>query len=213
LQTFPTIERAPGDAAAFIDRVQRVASGLVFRYRPPHVGVVRIRRWFDHRWLGFSGKGRTFFDSPFLADPCVSLAPFRQDQLTFPPFAPTRVVAERHWQRDAHGNYAPSETDLRIHRARRQRSARNLHLRVADLVDSALFLWFSSDSIAIRRASLLVYIVNDGAVLPWLASLRADPRGSDGWSLGEVQGLGRAEVEEFLEHPPLARPAKRGRLG
>lgn len=213
LSTFPAIDRTPGDAAPFVDRVDRVVSGLVFRYRPPLVGLVRIRRWFDHRWLGFSGKGRVFFDSAFPSDPCVALDAFRQDQLTFPPFVPTRVAAERHWQRDARGNYAPWSADFRIHRPRRERSCRNLQRRVVDLADSALYVWFSSDSTALRRASMLVYIVNDGATLPWFASLSTDPVAPDGWSLGAVQGLGRAEIEEFLEHPPIARPPRRWFLG
>jgi hypothetical protein len=202
MMTFPTIERAGDDAPGFVDSVDRVVAGLAFRYRPHLVGIVRIRRWFDHRWLRFSGKGRVFFDSPFLADPAVSLDEFRQDQLTFPPFVPTRVAAEHHWERTTSGSYARMLRRFQIHRPQRQHSESNLQRRIADLTDSALFIWLSSASTTHRHGSVLVYIVNAGTTVPWFASMRT---GSSGWRLGSVKGLGRAEVQELLDHPPGVR--------
>jgi hypothetical protein len=62
-----------------------------------------------------------------------------------------------------------------------------------------LFVWFSSTSAADRRASTLVSIVNDGATLPWFASL-VERNGS--WQLGELDGLGRLDAQELLDWPP-----------
>jgi hypothetical protein len=200
--TYPSAERTDADAVGFVDSVDRVVAGLVFRYRPQLVCIVRIRRWFDHRWLNFSGKGRVFFDPPWPSHVGVSLDEFHQEQLTFPPFAPTRVATEHHWERASDGEYGRAVERFRVHREERQHSSANLQRRVVDLTDSGLFVWFSSTSAKDTRGSLLVYIVNDGTTIPWFASMKTD---GDGWSLGEVKGLGRAEVEEFLGHPPGVR--------
>jgi hypothetical protein len=153
--------------------------------------------------MSFSGKGRVFFDSPFASHAGVSLDEMHQEQLTFPPFAPTRVAAEQHWERGSDGEYTRAVERFRIHRIQRQHSSANLQRRIVDLTDSGLFVWFSSTSAKDTRGSLLVYIVNDGTTIPWFASIKTD---GGSWTLGEVKGLGRAEVEELLGHPPGVRP-------
>ena len=202
MTTYPVAERTSADAPGFVDSVDRVAAGLVFRYRPRLVCIVRIRRWFDHRWLRFSGKGRVFFDPPWPSHVGVSLDELHQEQLTFPPFAPARVETEQHWERASDGDYARAVERFRVHRVERQHSSSNLQRRVAYLTDSALFVWFSSTSAKDTRGSMLVYIVNDGRTIPWFASMKSAPAG---WMLGEVKGLGRAEVVELLDHPPGVR--------
>jgi hypothetical protein len=202
MRTYPVTERESTDAVAFADGVDRVVAGLVFRYRPPLVCIVRVRRWFDHRWLTFSGKGRVFFDPPWPSHVGVALDEFHQQQLTFPPFPPTRVATEHHWQRASDGSYAQVVGRFRVHRLQRRRSSSNLQRRVADVADPALFVWFSSTSAKDTRGSILVYIVNDGSTIPWFAALRVD---ASGWTLGDVKGLGRAEVAELLDHPPGVR--------
>ncbi|HEY1818003.1 MAG TPA: hypothetical protein VGG74_36925 [Kofleriaceae bacterium] len=198
---FPTVERTADDAEGFVEAVDRVLAGVCFRFQPELACVIRIRRWFDHRWLRFSGNGRVRF--PFFSglrgSPDVSLDPFRQDRLTFPPFTPNRVASEIHWGRWLDGNYALVPRHVRVHRPWREHSAHNLHRRVADFTSSGLFVWFSSTSAADCRASLLVYIVSDGVTIPWFASLLE----RDGaWQVGEIDGLGRLELQELLDWPP-----------
>ena len=200
MTTYPTVTRADGDATGFLDAVDRVIAGLVFRYRPQLVCSVRIRRWFDHRWLEFSGKGRVFFDAGWPpSHPNVALDEFRQDQLTFPPFTPKRVAAEHHWERRDNGSYTRASPRFLVHRRARQRSSTNLQRRIVDLASSGLFVWFSSTNSNDARASILVYIVNGGVTIPWFASMKCEAMM---WTLGEVKGLGRPEVQELLQHPP-----------
>jgi hypothetical protein len=199
MTTFPTVERTSDDASGFLDGVDRIVAGLVFRYRPQLVCLVRIRKWFDHRWLGFSGIGRVFFDPPWPKHPGVSLDSCRRGQLTFPPFTPSRVAGELHWERQHGGSYARAPARFLIHRSERQHSSWNLQRRILDITDSALFVWFSSTSAKDGRASMLVYIANDGATIPWFASMNRDV---NAWALADVDGLGRVEVQELLQHPP-----------
>jgi hypothetical protein len=92
-----------------------------------------------------------------------------------------------------------------IHRPERQHSNHNLHRRIVDLTDSALFVWFSSTSAKDSRGSMLVYVVNGRVTIPWFASMTC---ASSTWSLSDVKGLGREEVRELLQHPPGVRASE-----
>ncbi|HEU5057454.1 MAG TPA: hypothetical protein VFU21_13045 [Kofleriaceae bacterium] len=202
--TFPRIEPErdrPADAD-FFSLVNRVMAGLVFRYRPELVCTMQIERWFDHKWLGYSGKGRVSFDTPHADHPGVSLDPFFQDQLTFPPFNPNRVRREVHWRRDENGGYSTAERTFWVHPRVLQHSARNLHRRVLDATDSGLFVWYSSGAAAPERASLMVYVVNQDVAIPWFAAFE---RSEGSFRLAAVRGLGREEVLELIDHPPIGR--------
>jgi hypothetical protein len=174
MTTFPVAEREATDASGFLDKVDLVVAGPVFRYAPQLVCLVRIHKWFDHGWLGFSGKGRVFFDPPWPSHAGVSLDEFHQEQLTFPPFAPSRVTSERHWVRQSDGRYALGEAPFRVHSSERRRSSSNLQRRIVELTDSGLFVWFSSSSLSDTRGSILVYSVHAGSTIPWFASIRRD---------------------------------------
>jgi hypothetical protein len=131
---FPTLEVTDDDDAAFIDSVGAIVSGLAFRSRPSLLCIVRVRKWFDHRWLRMSGKGRVSFEH----HPGVALDAMYQHHLTFPPFAPTRVASEQHWQRTAQGDYALHKPTFFVHSMQRRHSNTNLHRRVADAAASPL---------------------------------------------------------------------------
>jgi hypothetical protein len=81
-----------------------------------------------------------------------------------------------------------------VHRTARGHSARNLHCRVADFSQSAVFVWFSSNSAANRQGSVMVYTAFIGNVTAWYAALRFDRT----WRLGQVKGIGTAEAEAYV---------------
>lgn len=203
---FPAIELTDVDAPAFVCNVDHIVAGMIFRYRPALVCLIRVRRWFDHQWLGYSGKGRVPFDSPFLSHPGVSLDAMHLDTLTFPPFAPTRVVSEQHWQRTSQGNYEETAPAFVIHRPERRHSSAYLQRRVAAQAASALYVWFSTTDNNIDRGSVMVYTVDNKRTSCWFASLHRDVDPTKPWRLHEVKGLGRCEVRELLDHPPGVQP-------
>jgi hypothetical protein len=47
---------SPDDDHDFIESVSRLIAGSVAVHRPEEVWVHKIDNWFDHKWLGFSGK-------------------------------------------------------------------------------------------------------------------------------------------------------------
>ncbi|HSE23811.1 MAG TPA: hypothetical protein VLB68_19230, partial [Pyrinomonadaceae bacterium] len=49
------------DDPQFVELVKQVISACVNESIPNKVFVIKIDNWFDHKWLGFSGKGRVGF--------------------------------------------------------------------------------------------------------------------------------------------------------
>jgi hypothetical protein len=179
----------PQDDPAFLAVVDRIVAALVHRDQPADVFLVHIDNWFDHKWLRYSGTGIVdmaecypFFD--------VALDGHSQEQLTFPPFAPSRVVAQYLFSKLTDGSYAEQAPPRLVHQRRRERSAKNLHRRVADFNRSGMFVWYSSGSALNRRGSLLVYSAREGMVDGWYAGFAE--RG--GWFVDQVKGANRDAV-------------------
>ena len=49
------------DDPEFVELVKHVIAGCVNDEFPRTIIVIKIDNWFDHKWLGFSGKGRVGF--------------------------------------------------------------------------------------------------------------------------------------------------------
>src|SRR5829696_2437383 len=75
------------DDPEFVELVKHVIAGCVHDGFPRTIIVIKIDNWFDHKWLGFSGKGRVGFGfhGDYLVDMDTALDEFRQDQITLPP--------------------------------------------------------------------------------------------------------------------------------
>jgi len=205
----PRTMAEPRDDPAFLSVVDLILAVLVSRDEPTEVYLVSIDNWFDHKWLTYSGYGGV----PFYTSNGVALAEHHQDQLTFPPFTPNRVVAQYLFCRVTSGGYEEQAMPYLIHRRERQRSSKDLHRRVPDFSHSALFVWYSSRSTSSRRGSILVYAVRDGDVEGWYAGfserkwLEARPRQRDkleqrqlvdGRAAHFVSVNDRVEVQVFL---------------
>jgi hypothetical protein len=152
--------------------------------------VVRVRGWFDHKWLGFSGKGLVPFQHFRPTHPGVAIEAFHQEKLTFPPFSPNRIVAEDH--------FATIDTPnaRNIHSHRRQRSAPNLHRRVVHYARSLLAVWISTASAASGRASFMAYsCTSESTPESWYASFR---RHEAEWRLDRVKGVHRQKVAAWV---------------
>jgi hypothetical protein len=176
----------PRDDPAFLAVVDRVIATLVLQDRPEEVYLVHIDNWFDKKWLRYSGYGVVAFPAGYPWFPTVK-EEHSQDQLTFPPFTPNRVVAQYLFGRVADGAYEEQAPAHLIHPLRRERSAKNLHRRVVDFSRSGLFVWYSSGSAANRRGSLLVYSAREDEVAAWYAGFSE----RQGWRLDQVKGIGR----------------------
>jgi hypothetical protein len=157
--------------------------------------IVRVRNWFDHKWLRFSGYGRVPFEGASSSHPGVALDAFSQDKLTFPPFTPRRIVVETHFTKLDR----TAESIRWIHRRRvQEHSAHNLHRRVEDYSTSLLIAWVSTGSEPTGRASVMAYTSKDGTLDAWYASFK---RGPSCWQLDRVKGTDRNHVVNLLGEP------------
>lgn len=195
MSTQPRCYPELNDDPAFLALVDRIVTGLITGGRPEEVYLIRIDNWFDHKWLTFSGIGRVNFQHPSPRHPGVALDEFRADRVTFPPFNPNRVRSQIYFCRTTKNYYEEQAPARLVHRPERQHSARNLNHRVADFSDSAVFIWYSSETANNRRGSVMAYSVHVNDVSTWFASFSRDGE----WRLDRVKGANRNEVEALLE--------------
>jgi hypothetical protein len=173
--------------------VASILKHLDAAYNPDEIFIIRIRGWFDHKWLNFSGKGLVAYDSPLPNHPQVALDEFFQDQTTFPPFTPNRILSQQRWAYDDR----PSQSTLPYKR-RYERSASNLHRRIKDHSKSAVYMWYSSETDQNKRGSLMVYRVKDETINTWYSSFLYN----DSWKLDQTKGIERGVLQKIIDTSP-----------
>jgi hypothetical protein len=177
------------DDPEFICIVNRIISDVLVQNRPKEIYIIHIARWFDHKWLEFSGRGVVDFPYgyPWFE---TALDEFSQDKTTFPPFTPKRVIKQQYFSQNANGDYIESQPPELPHKRKHQSSNKNLQRRVQTLSDSAVFVWYSSDTVKNLRGSLMVYIALGDQMKTWFASFRKDKE----WKLSLAKQIDRAEI-------------------
>jgi hypothetical protein len=184
----------PQDDPDFLAIVDRIILRLVRRQRPEEVYLVHIDNWFGPKWLKYSGRGVVAFPDGYAQDTVVALDDHYQDHLTFPPFSRNRVVAQNLFRHVGEGEYEEQAPEHLVHRTPRRRKEQSLHRRVADFSQSGLFIWYSSGSRMSRRASVLAYGTQGGAVTAWYAGFSE----RQGWQLDQVKGISRDAVAALM---------------
>lgn len=184
---------AETDDPYFIALLNSLVNGLVKSEMPDGLWIIHIDNWFDHKWLRFSGIGSVDFRFPaFMNRFDAALDEFFQDRVTFPPFTPNRVIGQWSFARVG-DNYV--EVPSRVpHRSEKQRSKANLQTRVQDFCRSECFVWYSSNTVANGRGSVMVYNAVGDGVRCWFAAFK---RHQD-WKLHATKGVRREDVEELL---------------
>lgn len=192
----------PNEDPQFVELVSRVIFGLVNDNFPSEIFVVQIDNWFDHKWLEFSGIGVVYFNNFGLRNTVdAALDEFSQDKITFPPFSPKRVIKEYFFEREVSGDYSLSTIEPPyIHSRRRVRSYRNLHRRIENFTESAVFIWFSSNTQSNRRGCLMVYEVSDSSIHTWYAAFSKE---KETWRVLQTKGITREQVQSLTKQDVL----------
>ena len=181
------------DDQQFVELVVHILSGLIDGSSPEEIYVMKIDNWFDHKWLNFSGIGSVGFFWGMLA-PDTALDEFRQDKVTFPPFTPNRVIGECYFVRDERGDYSPSTDKPYVHRRKLAPSSENLHKRVTQFADSAIFTWVSSNTKTNRRGAIMVYEVKGRDVHTWYAGFSKE----NDWRVLQTRGIRKEETRSLM---------------
>lgn len=180
------------DDPVFLTALNGMLANLVEAHEPGEVYFFRIDRWFDHKWLGYSGNARVAFDGQPWVD--TALDSVWREKLTFPPFNPNRVLEQISFRRVGNG-YRRNNDVRTIHGSVRSHSAGNLQNRVADFTQSGLFVWFSSNTEDLDHASVMSYAVEGDTAQSWFASFR---RKETSWTVHRVKGVDESYVRSWF---------------
>ncbi len=177
-----------GDSAEFIEKARAIAIGVAQEYEPARLYVIRIDNWFGPRWMHFAGK--------FTAGKHAAIG-VHKTRLHVPPFVPHRVLAERVFGGPDYQDVIPTAP---LHIEIPSKIA--LQRRIADIDKNAAFVWFSGESEAQKRGSVMVYLpVAPDPTARLQKSLHSSGAFYVGFSLGEIswestmlRGVSRSEV-------------------
>jgi hypothetical protein len=157
------------DDSGFVLLLNSLLLGLISQRAPKELWIIQIDNWFDHKWLGFSGMGAIASNIPIDGYDTVKAESY-QEKLTFPPFTPNRVVSQFSYVRVG-TEYVESPLPALPHSIERRRSEINLRRRIENFSQSAVFVWYSANTLANGRASVMVYDIADNSMQCWLLRL------------------------------------------
>ncbi|MGO9776567.1 MAG: hypothetical protein ACLQGT_04430 [Terracidiphilus sp.] len=177
------------DDPEFVQQVELAVNGILRRFPPASLVLIKINNWFDWKWRGFSGTvfiGRT-------ARPGAWLIPSDRrprNLIRIPPFVPERVVLQR---RFAAPNYQEIDPGKPVHREIPSRIARKRTAAIEE-PDAAL-AWYSGNSKANGRGTLMVYLPDGSSYWPWFVQLkRGEP-----WRITKAKGITPDHFSRLVE--------------
>ncbi len=129
------------DAKGFIAIVDLIIDRLIKNLNPDEISVVRIKNWFDHKWLNYSGKKVLKYDTKTFPGIPFVLEPFWNKEITIPPFNPNRVLSETFFKLKNTKNEKFEEL-FHIN----QKSTENRNNFISKKTKSGLCIWISSNS-------------------------------------------------------------------
>ena len=182
------IPRKDGDDETFLTSIDSLISMIVNELEPHNLYVTRINKWFDHKWLRYSGRGRVKFEGDDTID--TALDGVWREKLTFPPFNPKQVGQQLCWERQPDGQYQGPPEPRWIHKMRLDYSSSNMNNRVASFSESGLFIWFTSHTSTNEHGSILVYSIEGDVAITWYASFKK----GEHWVLDKTKGINRDTV-------------------
>ena len=116
-----------------------------------------------------------------------------QEKVTLPPFTPNRVLGQWSYQRVGR-DYTEFASPRLAHRTERRHSEMNLRNRVQDFGGSAIFTWYSSNTVASGKGSLMIYEVLQDTVDCWFVSFHRTTE----WNLAATKGISKSALQAFL---------------
>ena len=182
----------------FIELLSGLLTTLVRDQSPEQLWIVQIDNWFDHKWLRFSGNGAIgnprAAGLPFMDQFASVKKQFWRAKLTFPPFAPDRILGQWSFQQTDAG-YVEQPLPKLPHSTEKRFTAANLQRRVQDFTSSAIFVWYSANTLKNGRGSLMVYCLGAQEPVCWFAAFARNPK----WGLQRTKGIEREAVQRLMK--------------
>jgi hypothetical protein len=184
-----------GDSTEFMEKVRALAIGVAYDREPARLYVIRIDNWFGPKWMHFAGK--------FTAGKGAAIG-VHKTRLHVPPLVPNRVVAERVFVEPDY-EVAVVTPPLHIECPSKQALLR----QIADIDKNAAFLWFSGESEAQKRGSVMVYlpVATDPAFYVGFSQREKS------WEPSMLRGVTRGEAAHLEESGRASFGLRSGRKG
>ena len=173
------------DNSGFVEAVESIIENLVKSLSPNEVSVIRIKNWFDHKWLNYSGKEIRKYDTGTGAMIPFVLEPYWGKEITIPPFNPNRVLSETFYKKKGKEN---SKFQQLTHIW--QRSTENKKRLISDKTENGLCVWISTNSDGNGQGSLMVYQIMDSEVHSWYVNIED----KNGWKITKTKGIDKSNV-------------------
>jgi len=182
------------DDPLFIELLNSLVGSVLDHRNPETFWIIQIDNWFDHKWLNFSGYGLIASNTPMERYDTVKAESY-QEKLTFPPFTPNRIMAQWSYIRTS-DDYIEAPLPALPHGIEKRHSEENLRRRVQDFSRSASFVWYSANTLANGRGSVMVYNVTAEQPDCWYAAFNRQAM----WELLAAKGISRSEVEKLFSN-------------
>lgn len=194
ITTAQEIKPEKDDAPEFIESINKILGTMIFQYRLKEIVIIKIKNWFDHKWLNYSGKAVVPFDFMDLPEfdkaGNTALEAQWRDEITIPPFHPNRVISNEYFFKEETGNER-----IRYVLHRFKNSNENIHNRIKDTFTDGIAIWYSSHTKTNQRGSLMAYRIQDNEV----NSLYATIENRNGWKITATKGIGLNELKAYLD--------------
>jgi len=181
------IKTLEGDSVDFIHILEELVNRLITRDVIAEIKLIKIKNWFDHKWLNYSGKGIVHFTETTHPDK-IALKNFWRDKVTVPPFTPNRIVSEIRYHRVQTGN---KMFEKGLHNW--QRSTDNQNNQNDNKSDNGLFIWYSSDTEKNQQGSIMGYRVDLDDLDTWYVSVE----NRNGWTVTKTKGINWDELKDL----------------
>ena len=161
--------------------VEQIFNAGVRLNQPNEVFIVKVDHWFDWKWREFSHK-------------VFGALGIWRNPLRIPPFIPDRIIEERHFERVGKTYRQKDGFKLHIY----QHSDENVQRKIKRT--SAIYVWYSGDTMNNSQASLMVYTFNGEFQNSWYVSFTK----KSSWQIYKTDNISKAEVKLMIENNYLA---------
>ena len=177
-----------GDANDFIKSLNRIIEKLIDQFGINEVCLIRIKNWFDHKWLNYSGNSVVEFPGGGgLIDSALN-GEWRE-KITVPPFNPNRVLSELFFRIEPTDN---KMFEKNLHKTKSSND--NIHNRISNYTENGMFVWYSSNSEINQKGSLMIYIVQINDVKTFYVSFVNE----NNWKINQAKNISAKELENIL---------------
>ena len=175
------IEIAELDDEGFIEIIQRFVNTCLRQNEPESFFIIKVDHWFDFKWKGFQGKM------------LGAVGSWNSEQLRLPPFIPDRIITQSFYVKAKNG-YQLSESEL-LHTYRSSGENITGYGRIYGTGQPRLFFWFSGETKATQRGSLMAYFVDENKMRSIYVSFLRKTE----WSVYKTNGLSRNEGIDMFQ--------------